>query len=152
MAYATDHPEWLATRKNYLLCDPYSSECLPVLLQQAEPRAEHSLIKLDVFDAPEQVKLFHSWELLYFARRGELPRDAGEVYYFELPGLQVRDSAGTILGVVDQVLDSGAHVLLGLDTLPDRYIPFTRQFVPEIDLQQGYLVTTYPLHEFVEEG
>jgi ribosomal 30S subunit maturation factor RimM len=152
MAYATDHPEWLASRKSYLLADPYSCECFPVLLEQIVPRAEHGLVKLDVFDAPEQVKPYHSWELLYFARRGELPREADEVYFFELPGLQVRNAAGDVLGAVDEVLDSGAHILLGLNTLSNRYIPFTLQFVPEVNLEQGYLVTTYPLDEYVEEA
>ncbi len=152
MAYATDHPEWLASRKRYLLVDPYSNECFPVLLESVLPRADHGLIKLDVFNTPEQVKPYHSWELVYFARRGELPREAGEIYYFELPGLQVRNLAGAVLGVVEEVIDSGAHILLSLNTLPDRYIPFTLQFVPEVDLAQGYLVTTYPLSDFVEEA
>lgn len=151
MAYATDHPDWLASRRNYLLADPYSGECISVALEQAIQRGGHGLVKLDVFTAPEQLKPYHNWELLYFARRGELPREPGEVYYFELPGLEVRTAAGDVVGVVRQVLDSGAHVLLELASLPDRYIPFTKQFVPEVDLAQGYLVTTYPLDDFVEE-
>lgn len=150
-AYSTDHPEWLKRRKSYLLVDPYSHELLYVQLEQAELRPEHFVAKLDAFNAPETIKPYHAWELLYFARRGELPREAGEVYYFELPGLSVRDASGAVLGTVSEVVESGAHILLEVDALPDRFIPFTKQFVTHVDLAAGYLVTNYPLNDFVEE-
>jgi 16S rRNA processing protein RimM len=149
--YATDHPEWLKRRKSYLLVDPYSTELLPVTLEQTELRPEHFIAKLDAFDTPEALKPYHAWELLYFARRGELPREEGEVYYFELAGLEVRDTSGAVIGVVSEVVESGAHLLLELSTLPDRFIPFTKQFVTQVDLAAGFLVTNYPLDEFVVE-
>lgn len=150
-AYSTDHPEWLKRRQSYLLVDPYSHELLPVKLEQAELRPEHFIAKIDAFNAPEAIKPYHAWELLYFAHRGELPREEGEVYYFELPGLEVRDDSGAILGLVSDVTESGAHLLLGLSSRPDRYIPFTRQFVTHVDLAGGFLVTNYPLDDYVVE-
>jgi ribosomal 30S subunit maturation factor RimM len=63
----------------------------------------------------------------------------------------VRNIGGAVIGTVSEVIDSGAHLLLGLSTQPDRFIPFTRQFVTLVDLAEGFLVTNYPLDEFVVE-
>jgi 16S rRNA processing protein RimM len=152
-ACTSDNPQWLTARERYLLTDPATSQCHIVQLEKATMQHDGCFLgKLDVFDAPEPVKLHHGWELLFFARRGEMPREGDEVYYFELPGLQVRNSSGDVIGVVCDVLDSGAHILLGVDTLPSRFIPFTRQYVPTVDLEHGYLVTTYPLDAIVDES
>lgn len=149
-ACCTERPECLALRPRYLLADPVSGECMPVKLTQAKLQQEYFLALLDVFNSPEALKPYGGWELLYCARRGALPREAGEAYCFELPGLEVRDARGAVLGSVDKVVHSGAHWLLQLDTLPTRLIPFTAQFVPEVNLEQGYLVCLYPLDEVVE--
>jgi 16S rRNA processing protein RimM len=149
-ACCTDRPEHLSTRPSYVLADPVTGEALPVKLIDAKLQQGRFLALLDAFDSPEALKPYGGWELLYHAQRGALPREAGEVYCFELPGLEVRDGQGAALGSVRGVVHSGAHWLLQLDTLPTRLIPFTAQFVPEVNLEQGYLVCLYPLDEVVE--
>jgi len=52
--------------------------------------------------------------------------------------------AGEVLGTVTQVLDSGAHVVLEIAGY-NQLLPFTREFVPAVDLAAGRLTTTYPL-------
>ena len=58
--------------------------------------------------------------------------------------MEVATPEGEVLGTVCQVLDSGAHVVLEI-TGYAQLIPFTREFVPELDLAAGRLTTTYPL-------
>lgn len=146
-ACTSDNPDWLAARDVYLLADPSTFQYYQVRLNQVRPHGDCFYGKLDIFDAPEPIKMHNGWELLFFAQCGVLPRAEDEVYYFELTGLEVRNASGSVLGVVCDVIDSGAHILLSIDTLPDRLIPFTRQYVPTVDLALGYLVTTYPLDE-----
>lgn len=149
-AYTTDNPEALGERPAYLLIDPRTSECLPVSTAGVELHPDYFRIRFQQFMAPEPLKRFSGWELAFPARRGELPRASGEIYYFELLGMEVRDAAGQRLGQVTDVSHSGAHVLLELDTHPPRLIPYIREFVPKVNLTEGWLVSTYPL-DYEEE-
>jgi len=106
---------------------------------------DHFLIRFKEFSTPEPLKKFSLWELAYPVRRGELPREEGELYFFELLDMEVRTPLGDIIGHVAEVRDSGAHVLLELDTKPPRLVPYIREFIPEVNLEQGWLVCTYPL-------
>ena len=142
---STDHPEWIATRPSYILADPRSNEFINVRVVEVGSKGRELLIRLEGYDSPEELKQFNGWELMYPAERGELPREPGEVFYFELPGLEVRDLEGIVLGVVLQASDSGAHTVLEISGGYKQLIPFTEQFVPEVNLAEGYLVTTYPL-------
>jgi len=146
-AYTTDHPELIAQREHYLLVDPSSSECLVVTPVDIQLRPRNFIVRFAGFDAPEPLKRFGGWELMYHANRGELPRDEGEIYFFELEGMEVRTPQGTILGHVSAVRETAAHVLLEVDELPGRMIPFTQQYVPNLNLEEGWLITAYPLDE-----
>ena len=146
-AYATDHPELLAQRKRYLLFDPSSYECLVVTPVDVELRQRNFIVRFAGFDAPEPLKRYSGWELAYISHRGELPREEDEVYLFELEGMEVRLPSGEVLGHVSGVLETAAHVLLEVAEIPGRMIPYTRQYVPDINLDEGWLITTYPLYE-----
>ena len=65
----------------------------------------------------------------------------------ELEGMEVRNPAGKALGTVCAVLETPAHVLLEIKALKSPLIPFTREHVPEVNLEEGWLTTTYPLGE-----
>ena len=146
-AYTTDNPELLAQRGAYILVEPRTSECIPVTPVEVQLRKDNFLIRFEGHDAPEPLKFLSGWELTYPARIGELPREEGEIYYFELLGMEVRRPDGAVLGRVIEVSDSGAHVLLEIDTSPPRLIPFIQQHVPEVNLEEGWLITTYPLDD-----
>lgn len=149
-AYTTDNPTLLDQRREYLLIDPLTQECITVQPAQVQLHPQYFLMRFAEFDAPEPLKKYCGWELAFAVRRGELPREEDEIYFFELLGMEVRDAAGRFLGQVAEVSDSGAHVLLELDTEPPRLVPFIRQFVPEVNLAEGWLVCTYPLDAFEE--
>lgn len=144
-AYTTDNPELLSQRETYLLIEPHTHECLPLTPVEIKLQPTHFLIRFAEFNAPEPIKKFGSWELAYPTRRGELPREEGEIYFFELQGMEVRRPSGDLIGHVAEIRDSGAHVLLELDTAPPRLIPFIREFIPEVCLEEGWLICTYPL-------
>lgn len=145
LSYTTDRRESLSAGRFYLLWDSQTNEAVQLTCDSVRELADACLLHFQEFDAPEPLSRFKGWSLLHCAARGELPRAEGEVYLFELQGLEVRDASGTAFAHVADVVDSGAHVLLELD-LPGRpYVPYVGQHIPVVNLEQGYLICTYPL-------
>lgn len=71
-----------------------------------------------------------------FVSRADFPRlPAGEYYWTDLIGCDVTDQSNTLLGVVADVVDFGAHPLLqvrGAET--SELIPFVAAHVGEVDI------------------
>jgi 16S rRNA processing protein RimM len=70
-----------------------------------------------------------------------------EVYVGDLVGLEAVDESGTVLGTVQETFETRAHEVLvvraeGYEEL--RYVPFTREHVPELDLDARRLVVRPP--------
>jgi 16S rRNA processing protein RimM len=78
--------------------------------------------------------------------REELDAPAEEEFYVgDLVGLDVFDTSGEYLGSVTEVLDTPAHEILVInDEGPERYVPFTYEHVPEVDLEGGRIVANPP--------
>ncbi len=60
------------------------------------------------------------------------PAQAGEYYWRDLIGLCVVNGDGTPLGVVQWLIETGAHDVLVVSGEQQRLIPFVRQFVTEV--------------------
>ena len=76
------------------------------------------------------------------------PVGAGELYWTDLEGLEVRDVAGTVLGNVEYLLATGAHDVLVVGRKPERLIPFVRDsVVKDVDLAAGRIVVDWPLDD-----
>jgi len=75
--------------------------------------------------------------------RSRLPvREEDEWYHSELIGLDARDLTGRSLGSVIAIHDFGAGDLLEFRPTsggPDVLVPFTRETVPEVDVEGGWL-------------
>lgn len=78
-------------------------------------------------------------------RREQLPPlSDGELYWADLEGLEVRTTAGVVLGKVDHLLATGSHDVLVLDGEPKRLIPFVvGAVVKEVDLSRGSIVVDW---------
>lgn len=146
-SYTTSQPEWIAERENYLLVDPQSHQAMLLHPRGVRLLPDGFLIQFTEFGAPEPLRALAGWELCYPVRRGELPREPGEVFLFELAGLEVRSPEGEPQGRIKDVLDNGVSILLELDCPGEPLIPYTAQFIPEVRLDEGYLVSSYPLPE-----
>jgi 16S rRNA processing protein RimM len=145
-SYTTDHPEWIKTRAHYLLSDPRTKEVLELTPVDVKTRDTDFTIKFAQYDAPEPLVDLKGWNLGYVVRRGDLPReDPEDVYEFELQGMELRRPDGSVIATVANVRDSGAHTILELDLPGEPLVPFIREYVPEVNLAQGWMVCTYPL-------
>lgn len=144
-ALTTDNPGLLSRRASYLLVDPTTGEVEQLGLSGLRLQDRSFIAQAGGYTAPEPLRRFSGWDIMYPARRGELPRDdPDEVYFFELLGMEVATPGGDVLGTVVQVVDTGAHVVLEIEGFT-QLVPFTREYVPAVDLAAGRLTTTYPL-------
>jgi 16S rRNA processing protein RimM len=76
--------------------------------------------------------------------RERLPAtEAGELYWTDLEGLEVRTTTGMVLGKVDHLLATGGNDVLVLDSTPERLIPFIHGVVKDVDLAQGLIVVDW---------
>jgi 16S rRNA processing protein RimM len=89
-----------------------------------------------------------------FIDRDQLPEpEEDEFYYSDLTGLDVLDQTGETLGKIIAVQDFGAGDLLEVRPKRGRsfYVPFTKDFVPEIDLENGRVSVSLP-DDYFSEG
>lgn len=78
------------------------------------------------------------------ARHALPPCAPGEYYWADLEGLAVRTTGGEWLGVVDHLLETGAHDVLVLEGDGSRLIPFVRdRVVRDVDLDAGVIVVDW---------
>lgn len=84
---------------------------------------------------------------LYVARERLPTAGEQEFYYSDLVGLRVSSENGAVLGEVIAVHNFGAGDIVEIrrrDGRTTEMIPFTRMFVPEVDLAGGRLVVALP--------
>lgn len=80
-----------------------------------------------------------------WADRGALPSlPDDEFYHADLIGLEVVDTGGRVLGRVRAIYDHGAGDILEITGKDQIMLPFTRQFVPTVDLAAGRIVADPP--------
>jgi 16S rRNA processing protein RimM len=75
--------------------------------------------------------------------------EEGEFYVGDLIGLTAKDELGEVVGVVEETFETPAHEILVIrnkeePALPERYVPFTSEHVPELDLAAGLVVVRPP--------
>jgi 16S rRNA processing protein RimM len=70
----------------------------------------------------------------------------GSFYYHQLMGLRVEDEAGAEMGVVDEVMETGAEnrVLVVRGAEGETLLPFAAGFVKAVDLSRGRILAKRP--------
>ena len=74
------------------------------------------------------------------------PNDPESYYHADLIGLQVKQDNGRMIGIIRAVHNFGAGDILDIQSEDGGSLdlPFTRQWVPKIDLLRGFMVVTPP--------
>ena len=70
----------------------------------------------------------------------------GSFYYHQLKGLRVEDEAGALIGVVDEVMETGAEnrVLVVRGPGGETLLPFAASFVRSVELEHGRILARRP--------
>ena len=137
MQIITDEPEkrFKVKKVLYLKQDETFS---PVTITSV--RYHQSNVLLSFADHPDltSVEGYHGCEL--FTDRKEI-KSKDSVYAFELMNVSVYKEDGTLVGVVSDILDTGAHIVLRIKTdAKDVLIPYVDRFIVRFDQTKNILV------------
>jgi 16S rRNA processing protein RimM len=99
--------------------------------------------KLDGVDTYEAAEAMKGWYVA--APRDELPAtENGEYYWTDLIGLQVVNAQGEALGVVESMIETGAHDVVQVrDGEVERLLPFVEQVVKKVDVAGGRMTVDW---------
>lgn len=112
---------------------------LPPVLHITQVRSHGDLVVASAHDVPDRAAAEALKGARIFVSRASFPTpDADEYYWVDLIGLSVVNREGQVLGTVIDLLDTGPHCVLRLDTgvagHPERLIPFVAAYVDDVSL------------------
>ena len=71
------------------------------------------------------------------------PVSEGEYYWQDLHGLTVLNKAGETLGIVKELLETGANDALVVDSMPELLIPYTPAVIDKVDLKKRIILVDW---------
>lgn len=139
----TDHPEHLSTVQTVYLGDSDR----PTRLLGVRFHGNQALITLDGVSTPESGKLLGGLKVR-IAGADVRPLEEGEYFLFQLIGLQATTGQSAAIGVVTDIIETGAHDVLVItpDAGPDILVPNHPQYVREIAPEHGRIVIELPVY------
>lgn len=143
MRILTDEPDHLASIKMVYL----GERDTPITLEQIRFTNDGALVKLAGTDTPEDAALLSGLPVK-IAGTDARPLEEGEYFLYQLIGLSVFDESGEELGVVTDLMETGAHDVLVVGKRPngadDMLVPNHPEFVLEVSPDANRLVMRPP--------
>jgi 16S rRNA processing protein RimM len=134
MDVLTDFPERLRRGKKVYL----GEERRELVIRGVRGAAKTFLISFQGINSPEEAAELRGQ--LIFVSSKDLPRlEEGEYYHHELLGLTVVDEGGTVLGILEEILETGANDVYLVRT-PDGselLLPALKNVILAVNLDQG---------------
>jgi 16S rRNA processing protein RimM len=134
MEVFTDFPERLVPSVQLYL----GSQERWLRLTRCRPHKKHLLLTFEGYATPEAVGQFRN-QILFVRAEDRPPLAEGEYYHHQLLNLNVITDKGESIGVVSEILETGATDVLVVrgELAPEVLIPIVDSFVREIDLLHG---------------
>lgn len=143
----TSRPEHLNRVKTVFVGDDFK----PYKVQRAAVhKASVVILTLEDITSREDADTLRGQEV-YIRESDALPLAEGEYYLHDLPGLRVQMVDGTELGVVKQVLETGANEVLVVERSEggEALIPMIKDVIKDLNIAEG-TVTIEPLPGLLE--
>jgi 16S rRNA processing protein RimM len=139
----TDHPEHLPTIRSVYLGE--SDE--PTAVKGFRFQGDQGLIHLDGIDNPEDGKRLGGLKVRIVGSDAA-PLEEGEYFLFQLIGLTAETESGERLGVVSDLLETGAHDVLVIqpDSGEEILVPNHPEYVREVVPDEGRIVVVPPVY------
>jgi 16S rRNA processing protein RimM len=114
-------------------------------VERAWPHKGRFVLKVEGIDSIDAAERLRGLELR-IPEQEMAPLPEGSYYHHQLAGLQVRDVSGAALGVVEDVVETGAEarVLVVRGAQGELLLPFAAGFVKSVDLARGLLLVEQP--------
>ena len=142
----TDFPERFHETAEVHLVSPESS-VLPHKVETVRFHSAWVLIKLAGIQDPESAASFRGW-LVSVPETELVELEPDEYWHFQLEGLEVRDDSGTLLGRLEEILQTPGHDLyLVRGPSGEVLIPAVAEFIVSVDLEAGQMVVRLPVFE-----
>jgi 16S rRNA processing protein RimM len=115
----------------------------PLRIHTARPANARILVGFEGYDDRDRAATLGRGELL--AEEERLP-DAGpgQVYTFQLVGLEVRTEEGRLIGTVADVLATGAHPIYVVKGERELMVPAAEEVVRRVDLERRVITVSLP--------
>lgn len=132
----TDFPERFKILKD--VCCNRNGTVQMLAVEAFRPHQQGYLLKFRGINNPEQAKLLHN-ALLQIDEADVYPLPAGVYYHFQLLGLQVYDHKLGYLGVLSEILETGANDVYVVESPRFReiLIPALKEVIQKVDLDSG---------------
>ncbi len=140
MEVITDFPERLRPNRQVYIGDDHRA----LRITHRRWKDAYLLLTFDGYNDCDQVNLLRN-ELVY-VRSNELPPlPEGQYYHHQLIGLEVQDEAGSSLGRVSEILQTGANDVYVVQAMgkEDLLLPAIPGVIIRVDLDQGKMIV-YP--------
>jgi len=114
-------------------------ELNPVKIRDGRKQGKGLVALLPGVEEREQARALVGQQIA--VKREQLPQtSAGEYYWADLEGLEVRTLNGELLGRVERLLETGANDVLVIRGEREHLVPFVQgQYVARVDLAGGYM-------------
>lgn len=148
----TDFPDRFMEMESVLLVNEKTgAPAKPVRIQSARFHKKMVLLKLDVFDTPEDIEPYRGCFLKITADElKELSPD--EYYIFDLIGIEVFDLDGVVIGNLTKVFSAGVHDVYEIQHPHSgkvNLIPAKKEFIKEVNIEERRMVVS-PIEGLIE--
>jgi 16S rRNA processing protein RimM len=146
MRLLTDYPERISQLEHvYIGSSPDAAEPVLYVVQHMRMHQNYGLLKLKTIDdrnAAERLRAL----MVMVTLEDAVPLEADEIYLYQLINLTVQTEAGEILGVITDVLETGANDVYIIDspTYGEVLIPVTAETIIETDIEAGIVIVQLP--------
>jgi 16S rRNA processing protein RimM len=138
----TDYPERISKLKTvYLGGDPDDPEVKSYRVQHMRMNQDYGLLKLTGIEDRDQADLLRELFVMVDIKHA-VPLEEDEVYLYQLIGLRVQSDSGEELGVLREVLETGANDVYVVDSpaYGEILIPVTEETIVKTDPEAGVMI------------
>lgn len=146
MRILTAYPERLAQLQTVFIGhDPDAPDVTAYALRKVRMHQGYALLTLaGVDDRTQAEHLRNQFVMIDLAHA--VPLEPGEVYLYQIIGMSVRQHDGQELGVVTDILETGANDVYVVDSpeYGEVLIPITAETLIQMDAQAGVIIVRLP--------
>ena len=147
----SDRPGRFETLKRAFVAAAHGGDAREVRVSSSRPHQGRHVLALEGVASIDEAEALRDAELL-IAEEELAPLPEGSFYHHELKGLRVVEPGGEPVGVVEDILETGAGapILVVEGPRGETLVPLAADFVRRVDLDGARIVVDLP--EFADAG
>jgi 16S rRNA processing protein RimM len=137
----TDFPERIIPGKTLFIGNSHSE----IVVKSVRPHDKFLLLRFEGIDSLDEVRSLTNQ--IVYVRKSETPKlPEGQYYYHEIIGLNAIDEKGGLMGVISEIITTGANkvYVIKRNNFPDILVPAIDSVILEINLQENYIKVKQP--------